>query len=254
MIRIEHGISYGEGARQVFDLYHATGKARPILVYLYGGSWQSGRRAIYRFLGRSFARRGFLTAIPDYRLHPEVRFPAFPEDAARVLAFVRTHAFSWGGDPDNLFLMGHSAGAHSAALLAFEGARYGAPPLKGVIALAGPMSFNPLEHESVKAVFEGHAPIDEARPIKRAHGRAPPLLLLHGANDKTVGAHNSQHLAEAVRAAGGAAELKLYPGLGHTGIVSSIAWPLRWRASVLADILGFLSRHTGAPARTPNSA
>jgi acetyl esterase/lipase len=254
MIRIERGICYGEGARQVLDLYHARGSARPILVYLYGGSWQSGRREIYRFIGRSFARRGFLTAIPDYRLHPEVRFPAFPEDAAHVLAFVHAHASSWGGDPDNLFLMGHSAGAHSAALLAFEGARYRSPPLKGVIALAGPMSFNPLEHESVKAVFEGHAPIDEARPIKRVHGSAPPLLLLHGTNDKTVGAHNSRHLVEAVRAAGGEAELKLYPGLGHTGIVSSIAWPLRWRGSVLADIERFLRRHTSSPQRTPNSA
>lgn len=243
MARIERGIAYGPGARQRLDLYRTRRAAAPVLVYLYGGSWQTGRREIYGFLGRSLARRGILTAIADYRLYPEVRFPAFPKDAGDIARFVHENARSWGGDPEKLFVMGHSAGAHSAALLAFEGERYGAPLLKGVIALAGPMTFNPLEHDSVKAAFEGHAPIDEARPIKRVHERAPPLLLLHGKADKTVGVHNSEHLAQAVRDAGGRAELKVYPGIGHVGLIAATAWPLRWRASVLADVVAFVRKH-----------
>ena len=244
MISIERAIAYGPGPRERLDLYR-PGVPGPVIVYLYGGSWQSGRREIYRFLGASLARRGFLTIIPDYRVYPEVRFPAFPEDAGRILRFVRERAAGWGGDPNRIFLIGHSAGAHSAALVAFETLRYGAPPLAGVVAIAGPMSFNPLEHDNVRAVFEGYSPIDDARPIKRVHGRAPPLLLLHGRADKTVDAHNSEHLAAAIAAAGGNAELKLYPGLGHVGIIASIAWPLRWRAPVLTDIVRFLARPAG---------
>jgi acetyl esterase/lipase len=243
MARIERGIAYGAGVRQHLDVYRTLGRGAPVLVYLHGGSWQTGRRETYGFLGRSLAKRGILAAVADYRLYPEVRFPAFPKDAGQIVSFVRENALAWGGDPKKIFVMGHSAGAHSAALLAFEGERYGAPRIKGVIALAGPMTFNPLEHDSVSAAFEGHEPIDEARPIKRVHGRAPPLLLLHGKADKTVGAHNSEHLAQAVRAAGGNAELKLYPGIGHLGIIAAVAWPLRWRASVLDDVVAFVRKH-----------
>lgn len=241
---IERGIAYGPGQRQRLDVYRAGGNDAPIVVYLYGGTWKTGRREIYGFLGRSLAKRGILTVVADYRLFPEVKFPAFPRDAGTIVAFVAEHARAWGGDPGKIFVMGHSAGAHSAALLAFEGERYGAPAIKGVIALAGPLTFNPLEHDSTREIFEGHEPIDEARPIKRVHGRAPPILLLHGKADTTVGLHNSENLAAAVREAGGRADLKLYPGIGHVGIVAAVAWPLRWRASVLADIVAFVRRNT----------
>lgn len=244
MIAIRTAIPYGPGPREILDAYSPK-RPGPVIVYLYGGSWQSGRRQIYRFLGRAFARRGFLTVIPDYRVYPEVRFPVFPEDAARILRFVREHAAEWGGDPGRIFLIGHSAGAHSAVLAAFEPERYGTPPLAGVIAIAGPMSFNPLDHDSVSAAFEGYHPIDDARPIKRVRAGAPPLLLQHGRADKTVGMHNSQHLADAIMAAGGHAELRLYPGLGHVGIVAAMAWPLRWRAPVLTDIVRFVRSRAG---------
>ncbi|MFO1186043.1 MAG: alpha/beta hydrolase [Alphaproteobacteria bacterium] len=245
MSHIERGIAYGPGARQRLDIYRSSRMPAPVLVYLYGGTWKTGRRETYGILGRSFARRGILCVVADYRLYPEVRFPAFPQEAAEIVRFVHDKAPDWGGDPDTIFVMGHSAGAHSAALLAFDAERYGAPQIKGVIALAGPLTFNPLEHDSVKAVFEGHEPIDDARPIKRVHGRAPPLLLLHGRGDKTVGVHNSENLASAVRTAGGEAELKIYPGIGHVGIIAAVAWPLRWRASVLADVVAFVRKHAG---------
>lgn len=244
MASIRTGIAYGHGPREVLDLYRPRQGSAPIIVYLYGGSWQKGRRQIYRFLGKGLARRGLLAAIPDYRLFPEVRFPAFPEDAARILRFVAAQARAWGGDPGRLFLMGHSAGAHSAVLAAFEPERYGTPPLSGVIGLAGPMTFNPLEHASVSAVFEGYDPIDHARPIKRVSAKAPPMLLLHGLADKTVGPHNSERLAAAITASGGRAELKLYPRIGNAGIIAATAWPLRWRAPVLHDILGFVRAHS----------
>jgi acetyl esterase/lipase len=251
MITIETGIAYGEGQRRRLDLYSPHAGNAPIVVYLYGGSWQSGRREIYRFLGKSLARAGFLAVVADYPVYPQARFPGFLTDAAALLRFVRAEAGSWGGDKDCLFLIGHSAGAHTAALLAFDAERYRVPPLKGVVAVAGPLTFNPLEHDSVRAVFEGFTPIDDARPIKRVHGRAPPFLLLHGTADTTVAPANSQNLAAAIRAAGGTAELKLYPGLGHVGIIAATSWPMRWRAPVFRDIVRFLTDHAGSGAERP---
>jgi hypothetical protein len=111
-------IPYGADHRQQLDVYVPSGPTagpRPIIVFFYGGSWNSGVKNGYGFVGRALAARGFVVAIPDYRLVPQVRFPAFLEDGAAAVRWMRGHAAQYGGDPDRVVLAGHSAGAYNAA-------------------------------------------------------------------------------------------------------------------------------------------
>lgn len=255
---LERDIAYGALPRQRLDIYSPKGAPpRATVLFLYGGSWKTGSRAIYRFLGEALTARGYQIVVADYRLYPQARYPAFVEDTAAAVAWVKMNIATHGGKPERLVLMGHSAGAYNAVMVASDPqwlAPYGLKPadLEAVVALAGPLSFNPRETASTRDIFATAEDIDAARPIKlaaRGAATAPPFFFLHGEADTTVGAHNSKNMADAVTAGGGAAELKLYPGVGHLGIISAFAWPLRWQASSLDDVDRYLTRRlqTAAP-------
>jgi acetyl esterase/lipase len=253
--------SYGPLERHQIDIYPARGRdggPAPVLVYIYGGGWNSGRRSLYRFLGQSYAAKGYTVAIPDYRIHPGAQFPDFVDDAARALRWVTDNISAYGGDPARLHLMGHSAGAHTGALLCLDESHLEAVDLspsriRSFVGIAGPYSFNPLEYEATRPIFEHLDDVDVARPIKHAHGDAPPMLLLHSRPDKTVPLHNSEHLHAAIVEAGGEARQITYPLPGHVGIIVSIAFPARLLAPVFRDSLGFLRAHD-APAATEEAA
>lgn len=235
---------YGPRARHRLDVFPAMCTPSQVVLFLHGGSWQSGRRELYRWLGRALAAQGFTAVIPDYRLHPEVVFPAFMEDAARAFAWITERAAEYGGDPAAIHVMGHSAGGHMAALLALDGSYlrgFGLDPgrIRSVAALAGPHSTNPLEVESVRAVFVDTPDISRARPVKLAHGGAPPMLLQHGARDATVHEHNSRNLHAALTDRGGHSRLIVYPGLGHIEILITLTPVYRWRAPVFRNLIDF---------------
>jgi acetyl esterase/lipase len=188
------------------------------------------------------AARGYRTVIPDYRLYPDVRFPAFMEDAA--LAY-RWAAQAAGDEP--IVLAGHSAGGHVAALLALDGRWIGeAPRPAGVVGLAGPYAFDPTTWPSTKDIFApAAAHPDSARPVAFVTPQSPPMLLTRGAEDDVVAPYNAEELAKALTAAGVPVENKLYPGLGHVALILAFARPLRWRAPALEDALAFIGQVTG---------
>lgn len=240
------GIAYGADPRQALDLYAPVGDGvRPLAVFFYGGSWSSGDRGDYGWVGRALAAQGFLVAVPDYRLVPSVRFPAFVEDGAAATATARAEAARHGGDPHRVFLVGHSAGAYIALQLALDrsfldaaGVPEGA--IRGAAGLAGPYDFHPFDAEASVAAF-GQAPEPRrTQPINFARGDAPPLWLATGDADETVRPRNSFALAERVRAAGGRAEVKVYPGLDHIGVLLALSRPFRGRAPVLRDLTAFM--------------
>jgi acetyl esterase/lipase len=251
--RVERDLAYGDAARQRLDLYlpdEAVAPA-PVVVFFHGGRWEAGSKADYRFVGEALAARGFVVVIPDYRLYPEVRFPTFVEDGAAAVAWVRRNIGRFGGEPWQIHLMGHSAGAHIAALLALD-RRYlataGVEPgtLESFVGLAGPYDFLPLTDATLKRIFAADD-LAATQPITFAEGSAPRALLLHGEDDRTVLPRNSQHLAAALEAAGSRAQLELYPDLDHLALVAALAAPLRWLAPVLDDVTAFL-RATPSPA------
>lgn len=245
---VRGGIAYGEHPRQRLDLYIPDdARGAPVVVFFYGGRWQEGSREDYRFAAQALVSRGYVVAVPDYRLHPEVGFPDFVEDGAAAVAWVHRNAAAAGGDPRQLVLAGHSAGAHIAALLALDG-RYleaagpGREVIAGLVGLAGPYDFLPLRADDLKTIFGPPEARPRSQPIRYADAGAPPMLLVHGGDDRLVEPGNSRRLAAAVRAAGGEAEVVVYEDRGHISLVASLARPLRFHTPVLDDISRFIEK------------
>lgn len=249
-------VSYGDLPRQRLDIYQPAdaSPASPVIVFFYGGSWKSGERRQYRFVGEALTRKGYTVVVPDYRLHPDVTFPAFMTDSARAVRWARDNLRGRSGENRRLFLSGHSAGAHIAALLAVD-TRYlkdvGLSPdiLCGVIGLAGPYVFDPNRYRSTRAVFAGLDNTDIARPVKRISGRTPPFLLIHGDADTTVRASNTTEFAAALHGAGTAVTTRLLPDIGHSKILLSISEPFDDIAPVNDMISAFVDSQTACRER-----
>jgi len=245
-IGVTMDIAYGQGARRKLDIYRPDLANAPVAIFIYGGSWKSGDRSMYRFIGAAFASRGFLTVVPDYRVYPEVKYPVFIDDAAAAVAWTKAHIADYGGDPRRIFLIGHSAGAHIAAMLTLDKAflaRVGLDPdldIAGMIGVSGPYDFLPLNDPDLDAIFAPAGDLTKTQPIEYARAGAPPMLLLTGADDTTVYPRNSRRLADAIRGKGGQATLKVYPDLGHIMIAAAFSRLLSWKAPILDDCVAFM--------------
>jgi acetyl esterase/lipase len=253
--RVAEGVAYGDGPRRKLDVYApraAAAAPRPVIVFFYGGSWNGGRRQGYEFSGRALAAQGFVVIVPDYRLVPEARYPEFLQDCAAAVRWARRHAARFGGDGERIVLVGHSAGAYNAAMLALDPRLLGADraAVRGLAGLAGPYDFLPLDDDATIAAFGQWPRLAETQPVSYAAPGAPPALLLHGDADTRVMPRHSRALAARLGKAGAEARLKLYPGLGHVGILAAVAIPFRRLAPVLADVAGFAHEVAGPPAPT----
>lgn len=251
-------LPYGALPRQRLDIYtplNAEPEA-PVVVFFYGGSWQSGRRQDYRFIGQALSAQGFVTVIPDYRLYPEVRFPAFLYDGAAACAWVKKHIGGFGGSPDRVFVMGHSAGAYIAAMLALD-ARYfqqchlSPQDLRGLIGLAGPYDFLPLKQRELIEIFGGSEDIPETQPINFVSPAAPPALLLHGATDRIVWADNTRRLAARWRQVGRPVQEIIYPHYKHLTILLYLASFLQEGEPIIQDICQFVKSQGSAASSSP---
>jgi acetyl esterase/lipase len=249
-----YGVRRGN-PRQVLDVYVPNeGAARahhPVVIFFYGASWQGGSKDLYQFVGEALTSEGFVVVIPDYRVYPQVRFPAFIEDGAAVVRWTQDNIVGYGGDPTQLVLMGHSAGAQIAAMLGLDEhylaeAGVASKNVRAVVGIAGPYDFLPLTDPKLQALFTNAEGLDATQPINFVRRDEPPLLLMHGLDDTTVLPLNSQRLAAAARAVGAQAKLIEYPEYGNVGIIVKLAAPLRGGSTVLSDIVAFLRAHTGA--------
>ena len=246
-------VAYGADPRQRLDLY-VPREVRPgaaLVVHLYGGAWSSGAKEDYLFVAQALTARGHPVAVADYRLHPQVTFPAFVRDGAGAVAAARDALAGIEGRARPVVLMGHSAGAQIAALLALD-ERYlrgaGVEPCEvvaGLVGLAGPYDFLPLEEERYRRVFP-QATRAASQPIAFADGRDPPALLAAGGADDVVEPANSVRLAARMEAVGAEAQAVIYPGVGHVEIVAAFARPLRGRVPVVDDVAAFLRGLEGA--------
>ena len=169
-----------------------VGPHTPVVVFVYGGGWDSGEKSSYAFVGSALASHGYLVFIPDYRIYPDAHYPDFLQDCAQAVRWAKDHAAGYGGDPNQLFLMGHSAGAYNVAMLATDPQWLGAVGLdphsdiKGVVGLAGPYDFLPLESDELKDIFGAVGQKPSSQPINHVDGREPPMFLAHDLGDKTV--------------------------------------------------------------------
>ena len=242
--QVKRDLAYGQGPRARLDLYVPDGLSvpAPVILFFYGGSWQSGSKNIYRAFGQAFASAGIIAAVADYRLYPEVKYPAFIHDGAQAFRFVRESIERHGGDPARIFLSGHSAGAYIAAMLACDPAYLedDAAAIRGVIGIAGPYDFLPLYDPVLIDIFGGDR-VMTTQPIKYARNKTPPMLLAHGSADTTVGAGNSRRMAKRLREAGNSVELIEYKGSSHLGIILSLAHGFRGGTTLRDDMLRFIA-------------
>ena len=221
-------VAYGTDARHRLDIYAPSGgPSKGTIVFFYGGSWNSGARQEYGFVARAFASRGFTTVVFDYRLVPQHRYPAFVEDGAKAVAWVYRNIADHGGDPERIFLVGHSAGAYNAMMVAlapeFLRAEGLTPTIvKAVVGLSGPYDFLPLAVDETREAFKGVANLPPTQPVNRvARGQyIPPMLLAHGDADTLVYPRNTKALAAVLRRTGHAVEEKYYPGVDHVGTLA----------------------------------
>ena len=229
----------------------------PVVVFFYGGSWRNSTRQDYRFVGQSLAKAGFLVIVPDYRKAPQVVFPAFIEDSARAVAWARRHAAEYGGDPSRIYLVGHSSGAHMAAMLGTD-ARFlravGMRPrdLAGIVGLAGPYDFLPLTDPALMQVFGRESEWPKSQPVNFVDGDEPPFLLFQGTVDTLVNPANAERLAKRLRAINEPVEVHMLDGTSHAGLLVDL---LRDASPVRQDVLRYLSENapatTDAPPRSP---
>ncbi|VVE55442.1 carboxylesterase [Pandoraea capi] len=246
-------IAYGASERQRLDVYlplpqgAVSTSAMPVVVFFYGGSWQNGDRADYRFVGEALASRGFMVIVPDYRTYPEVTFPTFVDDAALAVRWARRHAGEYGADPEHLFLMGHSAGAQIVALLATDATYLRANGLRqcdiaGVIGLAGPYDFLPLHSAVLGRIFPASVRL-ASQPIHFVTGEEPSMFLGVGDTDTVVDPGNTERFAEQLRSHGSEVQVHHYP-VGHAMMIGAVSVPLRGVAPVLDDIVTYLNAST----------
>jgi acetyl esterase/lipase len=241
-------IAYGPDPQHRLDVYVPTkpkDAARPVIVFWHGGRWREGDKSDYRFVGAALAESGYVVVVANYRHYPQVKMPGFMDDAAQAAQWAAAHAAEYGGERQRLYLMGHSAGAHLAALVAldpryFAATAQPAPHLAGVIGLSGPYDFLPLEEADVQDMFGPPPLYPESQPINFVRADAPPMLLVQGLADTTVWPKNSRNLASALSAVGVPVTLKLYPKLSHSDTVAALSALLRGRAPTLADIQAFV--------------
>lgn len=250
--RVARRLSYGEDPRQTLDVFAPAAAASgpwPVLVFFYGGGWDSGSREVYGWAAQALAARGFVVAVPDYRVVPRVHFPAFVEDAAAATAEVGGIAGRYGGDPARLGVVGHSAGAHLAMMIALDRRYMAAVEAPGLIkaaaGLAGPYDFLPFDVPASINAF-GRAPDPTlTQPVAFVRADAPPLWLGHGIEDTVVHAEDTAILCDRMKAVGGRCEAKLYPGLDHADLIATFSPLFRKKAPVLADVTAFLHRELG---------
>jgi acetyl esterase/lipase len=257
---ITRSIPYGEKSRHTLDVCQPKkAVGAPVVIFFYGGGWRSGYKELYRYIGKALARRGYVTVIPDYRIYPEARYPDFIEDGARVVRWVKDNVSRFGGDPEKIFLQGHSAGAHIAAMLAIDGRWLREVGLEsrrdiaGLIGIAGPYDFLPLRNEILKVIFGGDNR-QETQPIFHVAPGAPPALLLTGSKDRRVEPGNAIRLAARLCDAGNVATVRSYRGVGHYIIIAALAPLLRLFVPVLRDTEAFIASVLQTPRLAESQA
>jgi acetyl esterase/lipase len=234
----------------------AEAKPRPVLIFIHGGGWATGDPAEYAFIGRNFVPHGYVVVIAGYRLDRAGRFPAMLEDAAAAIAWTRANVARRGGDPERIFLMGHSAGAYNVVMTALDPqwlARYGLKPdvIKGVIGLSGPYDFAPFDQPRSIKSFGHVAATALTQPVLFANPQAPPILLASGDKDTTVFPRESLAMAAALTRAGSPNKAILFKGMGHVDLVRKLARPFDRDMRVKQTVLDFLARHSGAESVPP---
>lgn len=251
-------VEYGSHQRQKLDIYlpkttqnfsaNQSDAPKKVIIFYYGGNWDSGERADYKFAAEALASLGHIVVVPDYRVYPEVLFPELMADPVSAAKWVKANIKKYNGDANQVFLAGHSAGAHIAVMMAINAEYLVAESLQpadfaGVIGLAGPYDFLPLTSDRLKTIFGAEGERWKSQPINFVDGKNPPLLLAVGMKDGTVWPRNSINLAKKIKENNGSVEVVEFESYGHIDMVAKLAKPLRGNGELLKPIAAFIDQY-----------
>lgn len=251
--RLDRDISFGDQGLKL-DVYapeHVTNA--PIVVFFYGGSWQTEKtldKSSYKFVGQALAEQGYVAVIADYRLYPAVKYPGFLADCAQAAVWAHQHAADYGASPSKLILMGHSAGAYNASMLALnpiymKTAGADRSWISGMVGLAGPYDFLPIVDPVLQTVFGPNDQWPLTQPIHYVNGHTPPMLLISGDNDDVVFVKNTNNLYRQILSQGGQVSKLIYPGQGHIRIVAQMSVWIPGHQKMMEQISQFVRQVTG---------
>lgn len=236
-------IAYGTHG-QTLDVYETNVKNAPVLLFIHGGRWQDGTKNMYRFIGSRFAQRGYVVVIPNYRKFPDVRYPAFAEEGADMVRWSIKNAGQYGGNPEKIFVMGHSSGAHTGVMIASHDAFGVSNKIAGFIGLSGPYDFTPRQ-DDIKKIFADVAP-KNMQASTFIDGTEPPMLLIHGGQDTIVKISNLEKLKTAIQNKNGTVETIIYDDFNHVDSVSHMSWVYYDKNGIVNDIDQFIKRYSHA--------
>ena len=226
-------IAYGTKAHQVLDVYRPDDDAtHPVVVYIYGGGWNSGNKELYALVAQKLVPLGMIVVVPAYQLHPDATYPTMVDDVARAIAWTKQNIADYHGDPTRIIVGGQSAGAQLSAMAlldpAVSGLTTAAPPICGYYGISGVYDIAEqyaYEYDHgrtapvMTAVMGGEAHFRETSPQLQMLASFPRTLLIHGDADETVDISMSQHFQEALTVAGVQATFHTYPGRGHSELL-----------------------------------
>jgi acetyl esterase/lipase len=245
-------VQYGNLPYEKLDIYAPdSAKSAPVLVFFYGGRWSFGKKEQYAFAALPFVQKGYIVVIPDYAKYPDVKFPEFVKDGAKAVSWVYDHIGQYGGNAKNLYISGHSSGAHIGALVAVDPSYLKAQGkdrsiIKSFAGLAGPYDFIP-EDADLKDMFGPPENYPQMQVPTFVDGKQPPMMLLHGQEDKTVILRNLRRLEQKIEDKGGIVETKIYPGIDHKDIIGALSWVYDQKAPVRDDMARFFEKHRERP-------
>lgn len=227
--------------RHVLDVYSprkASSMPRPVVVFIHGGSWNSGSKNLYAFVGRRLAKQGIVAVVISYRLSPAVLVPAMADDCARAVAWTSQHIAEYGGDPNRIFVMGHSAGGGLSALLAVDNqlfAKIGLAqnPVKGAI-LDDPAGLDMLDYltkleypnDAQYLIPYGKDPAvwRAMSPMYQVKAGSPPMLMYAGGRTYPSITNSSQRFHKRLQELGVNHDFTTLPGKKHVGMATQLFW------------------------------
>ncbi len=252
-VALVHTESLGEHSKQKLSVYRvengseaSTGQ-KPVLLFVHGGGWRSGDIDDYGFFARGLAPEGYVIVLVGYRLGPDGTFPRMLEDTAKGVAWTKNNIAQYGGDPNAIFIAGHSAGAYNVAMLGLDRQWVGREGLDtsdiaGVIGISGPYDFYPFDSESTKLAFGGAEDGPSTQPVNFARADAPPLLLIQGEKDTVVSPRHAPSLKNVVEKAGGKAETVMFADMDHNAPILATASPWRRDRTFIETIAAFTAK------------
>ncbi len=261
--QVRRDIAYKPGSASLahrLDLFQPAGRHWPVMVFVYGGGWVAGDKAlrvggqdVYGNIGRFYASRGIGVAVINYRLQPAVNWREQVADVADAVAWVKRNIGAYGGDPSRIFLAGHSAGGYLASFLALNrevAAQHGVPQLSGVICVSGAgldmadeetyrLGNKPYYYENL---FGEHGKNPDwmrtASPVTFATKDSPPFLILCAQGETASLRRQAQHFHEVLDSRGVRNRLVVVPGESHARIVLTLSRDDKTAGPAMLEFLG----------------